>query len=73
MSDEWTEEREEREAAFRKALETIASGYAGTLSNGNIVDRREHQALPIEKNALLGVPEPKTVASGDGKAEKQDE
>ncbi len=40
----------------------IKSGYAGVLSNGNIVDRREYpEAIPVQKNSLLGVPEPKEL------------
>lgn len=41
----------------------IESGYAGVdQATGRIVDRREHrEALPIQKNTLLGVPEPKAV------------
>ena len=35
------------------------SGWGGILSNGNIVDRREHpNAIPIAKNSMFGVPEP---------------
>ena len=38
----------------------IASGYAGVDQTGKIVDRREHpDATPMQKNSLLGVPEPK--------------
>jgi len=40
----------------------LKSGYAGTLSNGNIVDRREYQeATPIRKNKLMGSPKPKKI------------
>ena len=53
---------EARKAEFLKLREIIQSGYAGTLSNGHIVDRREHpEAVPIQTNALLGVPEPLPV------------
>lgn len=35
------------------------AGWAGVLGNGGIVDRRIHpEAIPIQKNTLLGVPEP---------------
>ncbi len=37
-----------------------ASGYAGCLRNGNIVDRREFQeAIPVQKNSMFGVVDPK--------------
>lgn len=37
----------------------VASGHAGVLPNGNIVDRREHpEALPMQESALLGIPPP---------------
>lgn len=40
------------------------SGYAGILSNGNIVDRRKYPtAIPVQKNSLLGIPEPKELPS----------
>lgn len=43
----------------------IASGYAGCLPDGKIVDRRKHpEAIPVQKNELLGVPEPKGVSDG---------
>lgn len=33
-----------------------ASGYAGILSNGNIVDRRIHaEAIPVPENPMFGV------------------
>ena len=35
------------------------SGYAGILSNGNIVDRREFpNAIPIQENSLFNVVKP---------------
>ncbi|HJV19303.1 MAG TPA: hypothetical protein VJ499_04915 [Flavisolibacter sp.] len=53
-------------AAGRKDLieihEINQSGYAGCLPNGNIVDRRKYpNAVPIQKNSLLGIPEPKKL------------
>ncbi|HEX8747414.1 MAG TPA: hypothetical protein VF717_09445 [Pyrinomonadaceae bacterium] len=40
-------------------FDLIKSGYAGTLPNGNIVDRREFpEAVPVAKNSLFGAPEP---------------
>lgn len=42
----------------------IKSGFAGVLPTGGIVDRRKHpEAIPIQKNTLLGVPEPKKINS----------
>ena len=38
------------------------SGYAGVLSNGNIVDRRKHpNAIPIQENSMFGTPKPKPL------------
>ncbi len=46
--------------ALKKIQEIVASGWAGVMPNGNIVDRRvEPTAIPIQKNTLLNVPEPK--------------
>ena len=40
------------------------SGYAGVLSNGNIVDRRKHpEAIPVQENKLLEIPKPKKIKS----------
>ena len=39
-----------------------ASGYAGILPNGNIVDRREfNDAIPIQANSMFGVIAPKEL------------
>jgi len=39
-----------------------ASGYAGCLRNGNIVDRREFpEAIPIQGNSMFGVVKPKKL------------
>lgn len=47
----------------RKVREFTSAGYAGVeRPSGRIVDRREHpDALPIPKNTLLDVPEPRKV------------
>lgn len=38
------------------------SGYAGCLSNGNIVDRRIFpEAYPVKENSLLGIPKSKKL------------
>lgn len=44
---------------FERTQEIIKSGFAGTLPNGNIVDRRTHpNAIPVQENSLLGTPKP---------------
>lgn len=48
-----------REVEFQRIRALVQEGYAGTLQGGLIVDRREHpEAVPMQKNAMLGVPEP---------------
>ncbi len=38
------------------------SGYAGILSNGNIVDRRKYpDAIAIQENKMFSIPKPKTI------------
>jgi sulfur carrier protein ThiS len=45
-----------------KIVELNKTGYAGILSNGNIVDRREHpEAIPIQENKMFGVIKPKDL------------
>ena len=40
----------------------MKSGYGGILSNGNIVDRRDHpEAIPFQENSLFGNPKPKDL------------
>ena len=40
------------------------SGYAGINPNGNIVDRRKFpNAIPVQKNEMLNIPEPKIIKS----------
>ena len=47
-------------------LKFTEEGYAGMLPNGNIVDRREQpDAVPMQKNNLLNVPEPKGLPPKD--------
>ncbi|WP_025124402.1 hypothetical protein [Myroides odoratimimus] len=39
-----------------------ASGFAGVLPNGGIVDRRYYpEAIPVQENKLFGVAKPKEV------------
>jgi hypothetical protein len=62
-----TEETKQKlRAAGREDLIAIAeinlSGYAGILSNGNIVDRRFYpNAIPVPENKLFNIPEPKPI------------
>jgi hypothetical protein len=43
-------------------LDLMQSGYAGLDKTGMIVDRRVNRhAIPMPKNPLLGIPDPKTV------------
>jgi hypothetical protein len=54
--------KEQAEQAAEKMQALVASGYAGILANGNIIDRREHpKAIPIQENSLLNVPKPKKL------------
>lgn len=54
--------REKGREDLIKVMEINDSGYAGVLPNGNIVDRREHpKAIPVQKNTMLGIPEPKPL------------
>jgi len=50
---------------YSKLVETgnlIESGYAGIVSNGNIVDRRINKtAVAIPKNTMFNVPDPKRI------------
>ena len=53
---------QDRIKVLRKTMDVIKSGYAGVMSNGNIVDRREHpEAIPIQENPLFNTPAPKHV------------
>ena len=56
---------------FEVLKKFTAEGYAGCLSNGTIVDRREHpEAIPVQKNSLLNVPEPKDLNRQNKEKEK---
>lgn len=62
----WTESLEYMASEWRERLEKIQQikkeGYAGVDYCGSIVDRREFpNAVPMQKNSLLGIPEPKDV------------
>ncbi len=44
------------------------SGYAGILSTGEIVDRRKHpEAIVMQGNKFLGIPEPNSIRKPRGK------
>ncbi len=59
---ETKEEKDKRIKALLETMEVIKSGYAGVLSNGNIVDRREYpKAIPIPENPLFNTPTPKPI------------
>jgi len=52
----------EKEIKLLKTIELCKSGYAGMLSNGNIVDRREFSdALPMPENPMFNTPKPKEL------------
>ncbi|HEY4288244.1 MAG TPA: hypothetical protein VGN00_14165 [Puia sp.] len=54
--------REKGREDLIEIMEIKDAGYAGVLSNGNIVDRRKHpEAVPMQENQLLGIPKPKPV------------
>jgi hypothetical protein len=45
--------------AVEEHLAVKAAGFAGVLPGGTLVDRRNHpDAIPVQKNAMLDVPEP---------------
>jgi hypothetical protein len=49
--------REKGREDLIKIIEINDSGYACILSNGNIVDRREHpEAIPVQENKMMGIP-----------------
>ena len=53
-----------REQQIRQLLHLSKTGYAGVMPDGSIVDRRKHpNAIAMDKNTMLGVPEPKRVSS----------
>lgn len=61
--------RAKLEAAGRHDLikihEINQAGWAGVLPNGNIVDRRlRPDAVPVQKNRMMGIPEPKPLDNG---------
>lgn len=64
------EDKEKLRKAGREDLieinEINSSGYAGMLPGGQIVDRRKYpNAVPIQRNELMGISEPKPVINED--------
>lgn len=56
-----TKEEAENKAVWLKELN--ASGYAGILPTGQLVDRREHpKAIPVQANSMFGVVKPKKLS-----------
>lgn len=54
--------QEQKLAALLETKEVMESGYAGVLSNGNIVDRRDFpEATPIQANRMFNTPAPKPL------------
>jgi hypothetical protein len=54
--------REKGREDLIEIMEINDSGYAGVLSNGNIVDRRIHpDAIPVQENKMMGIPKPKSI------------
>lgn len=55
-----------RVKVLMEGIELSKSGYAGILSTGQIVDRREHpEAIAMQENSMLGIPKPKDIGSKD--------
>jgi hypothetical protein len=47
---------------MEELLEVKKAGYAGVMKDGRLVDRRRYPAaMPIPKNEMLGVPEPRKL------------
>ncbi len=47
-----------------ETFEIIQSGFAGTMPNGNIVERRKFpEAVPVQENQLLNAPKPLDIQS----------
>ncbi len=54
--------KEEAEEKGKWLSELNASGYAGILSTGELVDRREYpNAIPVQENSMFGVVKPKSL------------
>ena len=72
ITKESCEHAKERVNALLAIHELNKSGWAGILSNGNIVDRRIHrEALAIQENPLFNVPKPNKLPKLDEVAYKQ--
>ena len=61
---------EKRKENLLKYFEIIdkanKEGYAGCMSNGNLVDRREHpEAYPVAENSMFNVTAPRCIKCGN--------
>lgn len=57
---ETADEIKARKKILLNMIELTKSGYAGILSNGNIVDRRKFpNAMPVKENSMFNAPKPK--------------
>lgn len=62
VRNELIEKNENHIKELYETVDLIKSGYAGILSNGNIVDRRKFpEAYVIHENPLFGTPKPKEI------------
>ena len=62
MKQEQKENLDPKMQALLDSLELTKTGYAGIDKNGMKVDRRIYpDAIPLQKNTLLNIPEPKKV------------
>lgn len=53
---------QEHRANLERLQQVKEEGYAGVLPGGEVVDRREWpNAIPMQKNSLLNIPEPKPL------------
>lgn len=60
--NETCEQLAERVKVLMAGIELSKSGYAGVLSTGQIVDRREFpNAIPMQENSMFGIPKPNAL------------
>lgn len=57
-----TEQDQKRFEYFNKIQKANYGGYAGCLSNGNLVDRRENpEGYPVAENKMFGINKPRCI------------
>lgn len=57
-------DRDDQVQLQEELLEAISLGFGGVIENGQIVDRRLFpNAIPLQKNVLMKVPEPVKMES----------